>query len=398
MANGPSSPPNDAAAHRRARSRLRPALIALLALPLLGGCFEEAVQESMELAFQRDGTVQVRVDVVVAHEGATPAMEARLEQLRGELLDGRDPWARRFERLRPKDESFAWDKEQGKLRRATRVARVNPDDLEKLFLDTALQLRYHEDRGFAELAIFAGESQRATRDQVRQYGEAADEWSRAVARYYRALDELYRYAASYPDRAEGLFAVVFDELGDGDGKDGEPAGDGAGMTDEERPPQEGDVVIVVTEEERELAMRVVRGLESILDAQGWAEGRDLSADELARLVNDPFPAELLVRPDGEIEEVEGFERDAEAGGVRVSRKGLLEALGAMRGRWASPDPFHELLDRAAEGDDALPIDYAAFAARPRSSAPPADWREVRAALDEALRPTGTYRVRWRMKR
>jgi CHASE3 domain sensor protein len=85
----------------------RVTLVSLVVL-LLSGCFEEAVQESMEVTFERDGTVQVRVDVVVAHEGATPAMEQRLQQLRGELLDGRDAWARRFERVKPKGDSFGW--------------------------------------------------------------------------------------------------------------------------------------------------------------------------------------------------------------------------------------------------------------------------------------------------
>lgn len=379
-------------------SRLRPALLVLLALPFLAGCFEEAVRQSMEVVFERDGTAVVRVDVVVAHEGATPEMERRLEQLRGELLDGRDEWARRFERIRPKGESFGWDKEQGQLRRTTRVARVNAGELEKLFFDTAVQLRYHEDRGYAELEIFAGASQRATRDQARQYNEAADEWSHAVARYYRALDELYGYAGSYPDRAEGLFAIVFDQFGDEDESATEAEGGPEGAPVDEREPKEGDVVLEVTEEERTLAMRVVKALDDIVDAQGWSEGRDLSADELARLVNDPFPAELLIKPNGDVEDVEGFERDADAEGVRVPRKGLLEALGAMRGRWASPDPFHEMLDRLDASVTAQPFNLAEFLERPRTSSPPRDWREVRAALDKELKPVGTYRVRWRMRK
>jgi hypothetical protein len=143
-----------------------------------------------------------------------------------------------------------------------------------------------------------------------------------------------------------------------------------------------------------MAMRVVEALEAVLDAQGWAGGRDLSADELARLVNDPFPADLLIRTGGEIEDVEGFVRDSEAGGVRVPRTGLLEALRSMRGKWASPDPFHELLDHLEQGDATRPIDLAAFLAKPRSASPPRDWREVRKALEKELKPVGTYRVRW----
>jgi len=379
------------------KSQFRLAPIALLTLLVLTSCFENPVKESMEIVFERDGTALVRVDVEVAREGATPEMTARLEQIRAELLDGRDAWSRRFERVRPKAESFGWDKDQGKLWRTTRIARINPDELGTLYYDTSVQFRYHEEGGYGELTIFTGASQRATRDQARQFNEAADEWSRAVARYYRALDELYRYTASYPDRAEGMFAIIFaDELG-GEKPNGDDGAAGEGG-DAAPPRGEGGGALAVTEEERALAERVVKALEDGGDAQGWAQGREISADELARLVCDPFPAELLLRFEGEVEEYEGFVLESDRRSVRVERKGLMEALGAMRGKWASPDPFHEMLDRAKAGDTAPQFSIAEFLSKPRTSSPPSDWREVRAALDKALKPVGTYRVKWLMKR
>jgi hypothetical protein len=377
---------------------LRASLLALFCSLLLTGCFQEAVKETMEIVFQRDGTATLRVDVEVANEGATPEMTQRLEELRGEMLDGRDAWSHRFERLHPKDESYSWDKVDGKLWRTTHIARVNPDDLGNIFYDSAVQIRYHEERGFAELSIFTGASQRATRDQIRQYNDAADEWSHAVTRYYVALDELYRYTESYPDRAEGMFTVVFAALDDGERPKGDPAAAAAEGATEDRGEGESDAGNGITEEERDLAMKVVKGLEEVVETGGWAGGRDLSADELARLVNDPFPAALAIRFEGEIEEVEGFVPDGDEHGVKVEQKGLIEALAAMRGRWASPDPFHELIDRAAAGENAPPISVAAFLAKPRSSSPPHDWREVRVALDKELKPLGTYRVKWEFRR
>jgi hypothetical protein len=378
-------------------SQFRLTPIVLAALLLLTSCFENPLKETMEIVFERDGKALVRVDVEVAREGQTPEANQRLEQLRAELLDGRDAWARRFERVKAEDESFAWDKEQGKLRHMTRMARIKPDELGNLFYDTSVQFRYHEDGGYGELTIFTGASQRATRDQARQFNEAADEWSRAVARYYRALDELYRYTATYPDRAEGIFAIVFTEEEGGE----KPKGDvdaAAGGSAAAPPRDEDDPAQAVTEEEYALAERVVKALEDVFDAQGWAQGREISADELARLVNDPFPSELLLRFEGDVEEYEGFVLEGDRRSVRVERKGLMEALGAMRGKWASPDPFHEMLDRAKAGDAAPPFSLADFLSKPRTSSPPSDWREVRAALDSALKPVGTYRVRWLMKK
>lgn len=381
-------------------SRFSVSALILSSLLLLSGCFDTLVKETMEIAFERDGTVVLRVDTVVADEGDTPEMNERLDEIRAELLDGRDAWARRFDRVNPKGESFSWAKEQGKLRQTTRIARINPDELGSIFFDTSLQFRYHEERGYAELEIYAGDSQLATREQIREYDEAADRWSHAVTGYYRALDELYRYANSYPDRAEGMFAIVFegDEAASEGGKDGPElpaAGDGGGR---EEPGGATGSTPPVTEEERAMAERVVLALDEIIEAQGRREGRELSADALARLVNDPFPGDLRIRPDGHIEEFEGFVRDAESGGVRVERRGLLEALASMRGRWASPDPFHEALDRETAGDAAPPFDLATFLAQPRASSPPKDWREVRAALDKALRPASTYRLRWQVSR
>ena len=89
---------------------------------------------------------------------------------------------------------------------------------------------------------------------------------------------------------------------------------------------------------------------------------------------------MLVKVDGEIDEIEGFVRDPEVEGVRVVRKGLLEALDAMRERWASPDPFHVMLDRWQLRDEAPPFDLGAFTAMPRTSSPQDGWKEVRDAL------------------
>ena len=287
-----------------------------------------------------------------------------------------EAWARRFEGVRPKAESFTWEKSQGKLVSATRIARINQQDLGRIFFDTALQVHYAEDLGYAELSIFAGASQRASREQARLWNDAADSWSRAVSRYYQAVNVLYRYMVAYPDRAEALFAVVFEsELAKEDF---------------------GELQASLNDEERLITDRVVAAIDEIVSAQN--EGGELSADELARLVNDPFQADLLVRVDGEIEEVEGFERDPEGAGVRVVRKGLLEALDSMRGRWASPDPFHAMLDRWRLGDGAPPFDFDGFLAAPRSANPPDGWREVRTALDASLRPEATYRVRWQVKK
>ncbi|MGK2857778.1 MAG: hypothetical protein ACSLFQ_11290 [Thermoanaerobaculia bacterium] len=343
---------------------------------LSAGCFETPVEERMEIVFDGDGTAIVRVDVALAEDAARPEMAQRLDAIRAEILDERDPWARRFESVHPKGESFTWEKSQGKLLHATRIARINQHDLGRLFFDTALQVSYTEIRGHAELSIFAGESQRASREQVRLWNETADGWSRAVARYYQAVGLLYRYAAAYPERAEALFAVVFESE----------------LAKEEF----GELQASLNDEERVITDRVVAAIDDIVSAQ--TAGGELSADELARLVNDPFPADLLVKVDGEIDEIEGFARDPEGGGVRVVRKGLLEALDAMRSRWASPDPFHAMLDRWRLGDDAPPFDFDGFLAMPRNATPPEGWREVRAALDESLRPASTYRVRWQVKR
>lgn len=90
-----------------------------LALLLLAGCFDPPVKESVRLRFFPNGAVAVTdtVELDLLKEGENnPALERRMSDLRRELLDGLDPWARRFASVEPVAERLSWEKRFGVYR------------------------------------------------------------------------------------------------------------------------------------------------------------------------------------------------------------------------------------------------------------------------------------------
>ncbi len=186
----------------------------------------------------------------------------------------------------------------------------------------------------------------------------------------------YAYLDVHPERGELVFSRVFD-----------------GIIDEADMPN-GDL----TDEESELVKRLKGTMDRVSGIMAADEGKAYSVDEASRLVNDPFPAPVLVKLDGEILELEGFVRDPEAGGVRTKTIGLWDSLSGLRGRWLTPDPLMTNFEYARAREDKKPFSLGAFVALPRRATAPKDWREVRSAIDEGLKQTAVYRVRWVKRR
>lgn len=334
-----------------------------LALP---GCFETPVRERVEISFRDTPGVSVRLDVEISDGVAGVAVHERLATVRREHEDRRDPWTRRFDRLDPLRDSYSLERMQGEIIRVTRSARVDAERLSDLFYDTAIRVSYLEHDGVAELALYAGASQRATREQQSEYRVAADRFSQDLERYFAAMDELYAYLESHPERSLVIFAALVSE-------------DGADVEDPDA-------------EETELLDRVAESSDGVMEILSTSASRAYSFEEISSLVNDPFPAAVTILPGGEILEMEGFERDEATGGLRVPRVSLWSAFESLRGRWLSPDPL-VLLVEAARTEGAETPSPETLAAERRLSARP-DWQKIRDELAARLDPPDTFRAKW----
>jgi len=197
---------------------LRPLVLAT-SLLLLASCFDPPVRESVRIRFLPDGlamvTSSVELDPLATSE-KNPALERRLADLRRDLLDGLDLWARRFEAVEPAAERFTWEKHLGLLSGARRSAVLDgPGKLQGVFADTSLSVTYEIREGTAELTIVPGTPAQATRKQRKDLEELLGEWSADVAEYLAATADLYDWLEDNPTRTQAclmeLFGGVIDE-------------------------------------------------------------------------------------------------------------------------------------------------------------------------------------------
>lgn len=351
-----------------------PALIA--AGLLLSSCFDPPIDESLQLRFLPDGMVVVTSTVEFAGQErqGNPALERRLAQARQAVLEGWDPWSRRFAAVDPAAERFSWEKRLGELHKGTRSAVISePRDLAGFFRDTSIQVFYEVRGGTAELVITPGAPARATRKQRKEMERAVEEWTGRVAEYLAASADLYRYLAGRPDRARACFGALFEEL----------------LSETDREGLED-----LYDQERGRVDRLGEAMAGVWDVLLVPEGTDHSLDEVSHLVYDPFPAPLTVRlPGAPLEGPEGFAVDEEGKSLTAAGPGLWRALRALEGRWISPDPLLLYVARGGQGRKE-PMDLDEFLALPRRAARPPSAAEVRRAIEERLQPAPLYRVTW----
>jgi hypothetical protein len=347
--------------------RLAGAVALGAAAVALAGCGEPAIRETLECTLHGDGSSEVVLEVRLPDlpEDASDALSDHLAGRRLEYLEGWDVWAPRFERAGARRETLEWEKEADVLRRMRRTADfADPSGLGAFFADTDLGVTFLPDPRRSELTIVPGTPSRASRDQVDQLAGLLDDWSQSVARYLEQVAELYAYLEARPRRAEPVFRALFEDAPEG---------------------LRGD------EEER--LNRLAETVFEVLDVADRTDEAPETVEQLARLVYDPFPAELSVRIQGEVSTVVGFVELGE-GAYQAPPLGLEHALVDLESRWIEPPLLttYERHERLGERDD---LDVARFARQPRRvRALPAP-HDIAAAVADAVRPAPEYRLVWR---
>lgn len=333
------------------------------------GCFEDPVQETVEIELLPDDEVRItaRTELLSISREQNDAAWRRLELQRALLLEGKDPWTRRFETLRPATETYSWEKYGEELAEVTRSAIVESDQLGLFFADTALSVFVTGSDDWRELAIYPGTSNRASNEQRLALERRMVPWTESVSSYLSSLETLYVYLDQNEQRARDVLVHVFgDFLAEEDV-------DNAVLTDEEL------AMVDDLHEAMTLAWEV-------LEVGGDAA---YSLNEISHLVHDPFPSDLEIILPVEPVEVEGFERDEDR--LVVRRTGLWEAFDQLSSRWATPDLLTLWIDAAVNQSR---IDPDQIAAEPRSVTTPSA-SDIREVLEGTLRPEPRYRVRWR---
>ncbi|HEY6843404.1 MAG TPA: hypothetical protein VI391_04495 [Thermoanaerobaculia bacterium] len=286
---------------------------------------------------------------------------ARIATERDALLAGTDEWSVRFQNADPESDRVILQRQRGELRSLEHVASIAPENLQKFFFDTPLTVTFTRSEGTAELAIYPGTSDRATRRQRDDVERTLDVYSHRAARYFQAVRGLYAYLDEKPRRAADMFSELFRD-------------------DKDSPPR-------VSENEEKL-------LNGVRDAMDGLTADDINTEEIDRDFDaafNPFPAELRVFVAGDIVGSEGFTRMPDRG-VAVKVPTALEAIAMLEGRWITPDPLAAILNapRDTKDEDVA----AALASAPRHTEPVVTPSEIGEALVAKMKPASVYRVRW----
>ncbi len=394
---------------RRAPSLRGTALLATLAgLLLLSGCFEEPVRDELTIRFQPGnvdphslseiGLLPCEIELVTRIEpdegrGDNPNLQARVDERRRQILSGQDAWAARFTGLGAGSRHVGFDWEDGVLRQARRVARLDlaehPDALHQFFADTAVAVDSSAEHGRVELSLTPLAAGRANRRQRQLYDRFVGPWTDSLATYFRATSALYTYLDRHPGRARVTLGALL-----GDALDGE---DADAYKQRLRPP------------EKPLVEAVDAAMDKAAEVLVIDQNEAYSINEISRLLFDPFPAHIRVIPGGPVIEAEGFEPDGsgqgegggrsgdEAGVLEIRGFSLWEALESLQGRWLAPDPLllYVRLRGGIRGEPTPELTLDQIAARDRFAATPSPSAdEIRAAIEERLRPEPLYRVVW----
>lgn len=354
---------------------------ALFALTLLCGCieFSPPVTEEVGLRFLPDGSVEVRVETLLADPRTSfqthDLAKDRIAEIQGDALAQRDAWSRRFSRAEWSRDGLRWERTCGHLLRVVREGVLeDPARLSEVMRDLPLTVSFVREGGEAELSIVPQAPSAANQEQREALDAFLGRWIPEWRAYLRAEADFYAYLDLHPERVRACFAFVFEGCVAGGETDGaqEPEG-----------------------EEKILLNRLGDALGKVIEVIEIHRDDAYSPDELSRLCHDAIPAPLSVEVPGEILEVEGFEP---AGPRHVVHRGrsLWVALESLSECWVSPDiiiPMAACLLR--DGEEKRFIDLGTFAARSRKFDEVPSEEDLRRAIEEALGPAPAYRVRWR---
>ena len=347
--------------------------LALLAVTViaLAGCFEDAVDERLELRFRPNGSLRAELAVTLdwPFTNTQEARTRRLAETEGMLLGGWSPWTGRFAALGAQDESLSWRRSDGHLTQYRHWAVTRPEAVVDLFSDSLVQAFYQAGDGWAEVGLYPSTGTRARREQLDVVDQALASWVPSLVAYQAAVVDLWDHLDREPHRAYTVFSALF---GEGDVED---------LAREDLSETEVELV-------GELADRMGDTLDiHTEEVDGW------SFEELSRLAYDPFPARVTIVVPGTIEASEGLV-DLGDGRFEVPRFSFESALARLEDRWITPDLLITYLRHERSVTDE-PFDVEGLAQRPRWATPSLpDTAELTDALVEQLQPEAAYRVVW----
>jgi hypothetical protein len=331
--------------------------VAACALLLAACGVKPAVENRLTLAFYEDPSrVHVNTSVHIG-DPENRVIAERVDTLREAIAGNRDEWAMRYSGLNIDNERIIVDRANGKITGVERLTTIDRNELPKFFNDMSVTVALLPNNGYTELTIIPGASSRATRQQRERVLATLHEWSTEAAAYVDALSHLYEYLDSNPERTRPVFTILLD---DRDKKS-------------------------VIEEEQAFIDKVWLTADRLSDRLRPKDTDAYMVDEEFDLVFNPFPGEIVVTTPRTASGIEGFDkRDATT--FVIPRRGLLDAISSLEGKWVSPDPLAMSIRGEPKPEE--------LSKMKRHWSTLVTAGDIEAAISERLKPASVYKLRW----
>ena len=385
--------------------RLLGATCAVAVAATLGGCAPKPVEESLRIEFipepGSDARMEIRARVELNRDAADEDDEAvrrQIDQVAAELAGGTGPWHERFDRLgNPASDGIDLGEEKGELSRFQRWAVMTDPGtaLADFFADTQIVPAYEVTEGPG-----SGAGQPPSPRTVTLTFEPADETSSTGVDAADARRELLKVANTIV-QLQGTVHEMWTHLEQNPQKRRNWIGFLALGDDEGLDELEADLSTY----EEELWTRLLEETFSALWPEEAIDGDQFGLYEQLDEAFRAFPADVTVKPDGEVIEAIGF-RQAEdgylvaAGDISRAVADVLEGIispnftrlwasvdlqSFLRGSQHTETEEEEGCDRDCRLDEALAGPFVVH---------PAEASDIAADLETALTPLGEYRLRW----
>ena len=342
---------------------------------------EPPVTEEIEIRLRPSGGAIIAVTVELTSPlerfEDNERIRQRIRKSQRALLEGLDPWTRRFEEMDLSSETYFWKKREKELVKVIRSGKVEGmEEIVEFFGDDPFSFEYSREEDYNQIALYPDGSDRATQEQREMWEEYLERWKEAYAGYVVSVCRLYSYLDDRPDRAEACLCKLFDEVA---------------------APERLERVEETTDEEDLLVEGVENAMGEMLSMFEITDETARSFNELSELIYDPFPAGLTIRFPGEILAVEGFV-ELDGKGVAVPDFSLWSAVSRLEGRWFFPDPFLSVIPYLpGEEMSGEPFDLDAFLAVERRTTLAPLRREIDDTVMTSLRPGERFLVRWKSR-
>ena len=371
----------------------------------LAGCAPKPVEESLRIEFVSEPGSDVRMEIRAevelnrdAIDEDNEAVRQRIDRVAAELAGGTGPWHERFDRLRsPASDGIDLGEEKGELSRFQRWAVMTDPGtaLADFFADTQIVPAYEVSGGHASadgqpplprtvtLTFKPASESPSTGVELDDARRELLKVANTIVQLQSTVDEMWTYLEENPQKRRSW--IGFLALGDDEGLD--------------------ELEADLSTYEEELWTRLLEDTFSALWPEEAMDGDQFELYEQLDEVFLAFPANVTVKPDGEVIEAIGF-REAEdgylvaAGDISRAVADVLEGIispnftrfwaGAdlqsfLRGSQDTRTEEEESCDRDCRLDE---VSAGPFVVHP------AEASDIAAGLETALTPLGEYRLRW----